>query len=154
MKLFVQSPISLPNPHKEEFNVDLTTPIKNLAEIAAEKFGVDSKKLKLCLGETRLNEEGTVASCNLVEGCTLDSVIEKYIVIHYPSGRNVEYPVEPNTQIKELTDIASHEINIPFADQIKLLYEGQLLEDGNTIESCKLPDGADISATIVLTAGK
>ncbi|KAK8900488.1 hypothetical protein M9Y10_002815 [Tritrichomonas musculus] len=154
MKIYVQSPPSLPNPHNEEFNVDLNTEIKSLAELAAGKFGVDPKKLKLCLGENRLNEGGTVASCSLVEGCTLNSVVERTIIIKYPSGRSVEYPVEPNTQIKDLSDIASHEINIPFADQIKLLYEGQLLEDNNTIESCKLPDGCLISATLVLTAGK
>jgi hypothetical protein len=68
------------------------------------------------------------------------------IIVGTPAGAPLNFEVTPKDTVRSIKDKIAREIGVAVVQQ-KLVYNGQVLNDPDTLEKLNIPDGAALRMT-------
>ena len=73
------------------------------------------------------------------------------VFVNLPTGEKIACTVDGNDEIRKIKEVIIDQTGMT-PEQIRLIFEGILLNDDSTFDSSGINDGATISMTVSLTA--
>ena len=73
------------------------------------------------------------------------------VFVKLPTGEKIACTVDGNNEIRKIKEVIIDQTGMT-PEQIRLIFEGILLNDDSTFDSSGINDGATISMTVSLTA--